>query len=278
MGADLTAGAPVTWRTVAASVAGTSHVAAGQPCADAWAIHDLPLAGGGSLLFAAVADGAGSAERAALGARLACDAAADVAGLWAVENAGLDAFTPDTARAWVESVGGLLGEVAALEGRERRDFAATLLVALVDGASAVFLQVGDGAIVYREAGGDFTPALWPQNGEYANTTWFVTDDEAADLVQLARVRGVDEVALLTDGLQSLALRFASREAHGPFFEPMFRRLRAPAPETGEAGAGAGATAVGLDAELKAFLASGPVNARTDDDKTLVLATRLRGGE
>ena len=125
----------------------------------------------------------------------------------------------------------------------------------------MFLQVGDGAIVYRSASSPFTPALWPQNGEYANTTWFVTDEEAADLVQLARVSGVDEVALLTDGLQSLALRFASREAHGPFFEPMFRSLRGPEP------AGDGAVA--------AFLGSERVNARTDDDKTLVLATRLR---
>ena len=273
MGADLTAVSPAAWRTVAASVAGTSHAAADQPCADAWALHELPLAGGGSLLFAAVADGAGSSERAPDGARVACDTVADVAALWAGGNASLEAFTPDTARAWVEHVRDQLGTLAALEGRERRDFAATLLVALVDGASAVFLQVGDGAIVYRAGDGAFTPALWPQNGEYANTTWFVTDEEAADLVQLARVPGVDEVALLTDGLQSLALRFASREAHGPFFEPMFRRLRAPAAETGEAGAAA--TPVGLDAELKAFLASGPVNARTDDDKTLVLATRLR---
>jgi hypothetical protein len=32
---------------------------------------------------------------------------------------------------------------------------------------------------------------------------------------------------------------------------------------------------GLLEELRAFLASAPVNQRTDDDKTLVLATRLR---
>jgi len=270
MGADLTAVASDAWRTVAASVAGTSHAAAGQPCADAWAVHELPLAGGGRLLFAAVADGAGSAERGSDGARVACDTAADVAALWAGENGGLDAFTPDAARAWVEHVRDQLGALAGLEGRERRDFAATLLVALVDAAGAVFLQLGDGAIVYRAGEGPFTPALWPQNGEYANTTWFVTDEEAADLVQLARVPGVDEVALLTDGLQSLALRFASREAHGPFFEPMFRRLRALDPPPGE-----GEPPPGLDRQLAAFLASAPVNARTDDDKTLVLATRLR---
>jgi hypothetical protein len=275
MGADLTAAAPNAWRTVAASVAGTSHAATGQPCADAWAVHELPLAGGGRLLFAAVADGAGSAECAPDGARVACATAADVAAVWAGENASLGAFTPDTARAWVEHVRDQLDALARLEGRERRDFAATFLVALVDATGAVFLQLGDGAIVYRAGDGAITPALWPQNGEYANTTWFVTDEEAADLVQLARVPGVDEVALLTDGLQSLALRFASREAHGPFFEPMFRRLRDAGPA---AGGEEDASAAPLDEQLRAFLGSDPVNARTDDDKTLVLATRLGGGE
>jgi hypothetical protein len=72
------------------------------------------------------------------------------------------------------------------------------------------------------------------------------------------------VALLTDGLQGLALRFSTREAHGPFFEPMFARLRRE--REGEP--------KGLGKELRAFLGSAPVNQRTDDDKTLVLATRL----
>ena len=104
--------------------------------------------------------------------------------------------------------------------------------------------------------------MWPQSGEYANCTWFVTDDDAAERVQSVAAEGVDEVALLTDGLQGLALRFDTREAHGPFFEPMFARLRAEG--EGE----------DLREELRAFLGSAPVNQRTDDDKTLVLATRL----
>ena len=72
------------------------------------------------------------------------------------------------------------------------------------------------------------------------------------------------MALLTDGLQGLALRFDTREAHGPFFEPMFARLRAEGEGEPES----------LREELRAFLGSAPVNQRTDDDKTLVLATRL----
>jgi hypothetical protein len=165
---------------------------------------------------------------------------------------------------WVEAVRRRIDGAACSEGRGSRDFSCTLLVALVDERSALFFQIGDGAIVYRGEDGSYAPALWPQSGEYANCTWFVTDEEAAARVQLAVAEEVHEVALLTDGLTGLALRFLSREAHGPFFEPMFARLRA------EPGSEA------LPEELRAFLESTAVNQRTDDDKTLVLATRLPG--
>ena len=104
------------------------------------------------------------------------------------------------------------------------------------------------------------PVFWPQVGEYANTTWFVT---SADFEQMLQVRGeaVDEVALFTDGLQMMALHFATRSVHRPFFEPLFAALRGAAqPED-------------LVVPLRAFLDSPAVNERTDDDKTLVLAVR-----
>jgi hypothetical protein len=72
---------------------------------------------------------------------------------------------------------------------------------------------------------------------------------------------VDELALFTDGLQMLALHFASRSAHRPFFEPLFTTLREAAnPEA-------------LGGPLREFLDSPAVNERTEDDKTLVLAIR-----
>jgi Protein phosphatase 2C len=257
------------WRIVGASVAGTSHAGSGQPCADACAVRVLPATGGGSLLVAVVADGAGTSERAPEGARLACEAILGQAELWA-DGArertprDLSTFGREDVLGWVDSARRSIAGAAESQGLESGDFSCTLLVALADEASAVFFQIGDGAIVFRGEGGEYVPALWPQSGEYANCTWFVTDEAVADRVQLAAARGVHEVALFTDGLQSLALRFVSREAHAPFFEPMFARLRREPEGTSE----------GLLDELRAFLGSSPVNQRTDDDKTLVLATRL----
>lgn len=266
MGVDL---APARgWRTLAASVVGTAHAGAGRPCADACAVRVLRRRHpGGPVLVAAAADGAGTSERAPEGARLACEAVLERARRWAAGEADFASFGREAFLPWLDTARERIAAAARAEARDTRDYSCTLLVALVAGGRAAFFQVGDGAIVYRDGGGAYVPALWPQTGEYANCTWFVTDADAADRLQAATEENVHEVALLTDGLQALALRFATREAHGPFFEPMFARLRRE--REGQSRR--------LREELRAFLGSAPVNRRTDDDKTLVLATRLRPG-
>jgi hypothetical protein len=261
------------WRTLAASVAGTAHAGSGRPCADACAVRSLRLTGTRTLLVAVAADGAGASARAPQGARLACEAVLAEAERWTRRLArggrrtarrGLATFGSEEAILWADAARKRIAAAARAEGLDPRLFACTLLAAVVDERRAVFFQVGDGAIVYRHADGGYRPALWPQSGEYANCTWFVTDEDLASRVQSTSVEDVHEIALLTDGLQGLALRFLGREAHGPFFEPMFAQLRRER-ETRR---------TRLRGELRAFLQSPAVNRRTDDDKTLVLATRL----
>jgi len=269
MGVDL--GRRPRWRTIGASVAGTAHATAGDPCADACATRIFAGRNGASLLVAVAADGAGRAEHAAEGARLACEAVLQASERWRRRGRGrrpasqsrVSEFGRADAVDWVEAARRRIARAAASRRLEPRHFSCTLLVALLDETAAAFFQIGDGAIVYRDREGKYRPALWPQTGEYANCTWFVTDDDAAERVQSAAAEGVHEVALFTDGLQALALRFASREAHAPFFEPLFAHLR-QAPSAART----------LVAKLRAFLDSPAVNQRTDDDKTLVLATRL----
>jgi hypothetical protein len=121
------------------------------------------------VLVAALADGAGSAQRADAGARFhlahrrgggrgAPDGAAD-----AKEAAALLRFAAEQARL----------AVAALAGHEARDvadFASTLLVAVLHAEGGAIGQIGDGAVVARNGGGIWQPILWPDHGEYVNTT------------------------------------------------------------------------------------------------------------
>ncbi len=139
--------------------------------------------------------------------------------------------------------------------------AATLLFAVVGQSGAAFGQIGDGAIVVRRAD-EYQHVFWPQSGEYVNTTNFVTDPRYESHLEFAwQDEPVDELALLSDGLQMLARDFAQQRAHGPFFAPMFQSLRRQ-------------TAEELAEPMRAFLESPRLAERTDDDKTLVLATRL----
>ena len=74
---------------------------------------------------------------------------------------------------------------------------------------------------------------------------------------------VTDVALMTDGLESLALHYASKSVHEPFFHGMFQPLLDAD----------GAKEINrLSTSLERFLSSERVGSRTDDDVSLILAT------
>jgi hypothetical protein len=77
------------------------------------------------------------------------------------------------------------------------------------------------------------------------------------------LRPVDQVALFSDGLLTLALNVDENQPYAPFFTPLFAFAKEATDE-------AQATQA-----LATFLDSERVNQRTHDDKTLVLVTRRR---
>ena len=90
--------------------------------------------------------------------------------------------------------------------KARRDFAATLIgcVAQIDGVAVI--HIGDGACVVRLRNEiDWRVASWPSQGEYASTTYFVTDDPEPRTSVSYLGGEVAEVALFSDGLERLAL-------------------------------------------------------------------------
>ncbi len=256
------------WRYACASVVGSSHARRGRPCQDASACRVVERgAGGEAVLVALVADGAGSALCAQEGAQLTCGfLLAAIDGALAAGTAVAD-LTRDVVAGWIAALRARLGEQAAAAGRELRAYASTLVGAVVGSQLAVFFQIGDGAIVVSapEEGYDgYGWIFWPGGGEYENTTFFVTDAEFLNHLEWTLIeRPFDEVALFSDGLQRLALHFQTRTAYAPFFRSKLAPIAAAADVPAEA----------LSAELARFLASPVVEARTDDDKTLILATR-----
>ena len=144
-----------------------------------------------------------------------------------------------------------------------RDFACTFLGLVSTEAETLAFQIGDGGMVVDVGAGLVVPIV-PMVGEYANQTRFVTDGDALDRFE-ARQFGdpVLRAAAFTDGVQTLALNMAAGTAHAPFFDAFFPVLERAQPDQ----------ELDLCKALGAFLDSEAVNARTDDDKTLVLAAR-----
>jgi hypothetical protein len=151
-------------------------------------------------------------------------------------------------------------------GAKVQDYACTLLAAVVADRSAAFVQIGDGAMVISSGTG-WRHVFWPQHGEFANTTNFVTSQRAVLEMEFMRLdEAVEEIAVFTDGIENLVLQKASKTAHAPFFDTMFPPVRK-------------SLVAGVDAELSRaldkYLSSPTINDRTDDDKTLILASRRR---
>ena len=257
------------WRSVAASVIGTSHEKTGGACQDANDCQIYASPAGEKILAAAVADGAGSAGCGGEGAAITCRALLGQMVEHLDSGKSVEQVTGDTVKFWITTIQNLLEAEARAVSRERRDFACTILGLLVGESCAACLQVGDGAIVLADSEEHvYGHVFWPDRGEYANTTHFVTEDDAIEHLQFASInRGVVEAALLTDGLQTMALNYQQRTAHEPFFKGLFAPLR-----TAEEGC-----SPELSESLAAFLASPRVNEKTDDDKTLVLASRIDSG-
>lgn len=251
----------MTWRVVAATAAGTSHVERGEACQDRyWA---GVLATPEPVVSLWVADGAGSAVSGAEGAALAVAAAHGTVEERVAE--GSIQLTGSFAAEILRRVRELIAFDAATFDAPLRDYATTLLGLVSVGQSTLVVQVGDGAVVV-DCGEGLELALHPPVFEYANATHFVTDDEAVDRLRCRVLNGrVLKAALLSDGLQALALDLASWTPYRPFFDPLFSVLLSVRVEQ----------EAELPNALGAFLNSPAVNDRTDDDKTLVLAVAVK---
>ena len=249
------------WKQLAKSVQGWGHKRLETVCQDA-CLTALCSAGTETILVLAAADGAGSAEHSDVGSEIACRVIHEVIAEHLKQQSALTEVTKEQALGWYQQVRQALDHEAEARAVPVRQLACTLLVAVIGEYAAVFCQIGDGAIIIRDAG-ELRPVFWPQSGEYANTTNFVTSPKFAEDLEFAWHDGrIDDVSVLTDGLQCVALNFATRQAHSPFFTPLFDALRQhPNPTE-------------LDGPMLAFLESKSLAERTDDDLTLILATRV----
>jgi Protein phosphatase 2C len=252
------------WKVIGQSVIGTSHISSAKDCEDAIRFKTATLPDGEQALICFVSDGAGSAKYAKEAAETAVGKALEASELLLAQNAEID--TGHLIQI-AETIYGALEALAVERQAPLNDFSCTFLGALILPRRACFLQIGDGAIVRADDTGFYSTLWWPHNGEYQNTTTFLIDDRGFGNLQTRIIEErIDEIAIFSDGLQMLALNNESESVHQPFFVNLFKALRL---------AGSGDHIAILNGKLLAYLSGGVINSRTDDDKTLLLATRIK---
>jgi Protein phosphatase 2C len=253
-----------SWRVAFACEIGTSHAASGTPCQDS-AAHVIIRTNEGPVLVAVVCDGAGSAAHSEVGSWLASTTFVELVEVHFENGGRLIDIGRETVVGWVTNTADRLSARAREDGNALKDYSCTLLAAIVGNEAAAFAQIGDGAIVVSHGEEDgWSWVFWPQHGEYTNQTVFVLSDNATEALEFNLApRRIDEVAVFSDGIERMVLHGATKAVNESFFDQMFAPVRA-------------SKSRGLDQklseQLKAYLGSGVVNARTNDDKTLLMAT------
>jgi hypothetical protein len=249
------------WRHFCTSVRGASHIENAVPCQDASALSVL-----GDTVILALSDGAGSASQAERGANL-------VVRFWLEHFRGLLEGQPDAAallaactqtdiELLLKRIHDAVGAEAEALEVEAGEFSATLLGAVVTPTQALVAQVGDGGWVAL-MNGVWGCLTWPTGGEFVGQTTFATSDAAASALQFVRLAKAPEALVgFTDGLERLLLDFQTRLPATGFFLPALRSFKQ--------------NPVQFPFQLKEYLASDEVCARTDDDKSLGIVLNPNG--
>jgi Protein phosphatase 2C len=256
----------VTWQALQVRLQGSSHVSTNVPCQDYCLCESFLLFGSGPPVFLALlADGAGSTSDGGVGAKIACDTLRLAIRDWIDDRKGLNLLiSRPLIEKWLAHSRKEISDHANALGKTLRDFACTFLGCVIIEERAVYFQIGDGAIVAFDKNTErYEPIFWPQNGEYANTTHFLSDSSYLDKVFIDSDRTAPgEIALFSDGLQQLLLTFSTKTAHQPFFHKTFSLLRYSRKSL-----------TCLQSDLEKTFQNLIVTKRTDDDISLIIAKK-----
>jgi hypothetical protein len=249
---------------IAHSEKGTSHIQRDMCCQDYGNYKVIK-----NIIIGAVSDGAGSARFSDKGAQVAVETALLRLEKWLLKlkqkQPKLNWQKPipeDKARkvfsATLKYVVNALAENVTNDC-SLNDFACTLLVFIATPDWIAAMQIGDGFIVTRSENSDYQLLFHPDKGEYANETTFVTAFNAKDEMRIKVLEGNQSfICASTDGLERLAISFQEWKPFSGFFKPFEEGIKI-------------ANILELEAkDIARWMISPEVNARTDDDKTMLL--------
>lgn len=213
------------WKLIQCAMEGRRHTAMHIPCQD-----KVKTVSADNLWVGALSDGAGSASHSHYGAQCVVDTICSLLStafdtLYAMQDAV-------QAKEYIlETLRLALSDAAQSLRVPIRELAATLLFVAIKDERILIGHIGDGVICY-EKNDVLKVASRPTNGEFANTTVFVTSDSAQTSMRLIKgaLSSISGFCLMSDGT-------AASLYHRPSNTPMpvlskllrFRSVMATAP-------------------------------------------------
>jgi len=149
-------------------------------------------------------------------------------------------------------------------GDDITEYAATIVAALVSQSGGFIIHVGDGVASSLAIEGEHdNPALDvltqsdPENGEYINQTFYLTEPNWIHHVRITALSNVECLVVCTDGAQTLF--YESNKPYDRALLPVFQALREN-PTDG-------------NAFLQSVMSNPEADARSSDDKTVAIIAR-----
>ena len=256
------------FRIGCSTLRGAQHQRDGTPNQDSALVRAVRSTDAGNVAVIAVSDGAGSARHSHHGSRAACAAAVDSLNRQLTRNPAaafrhhlLRSALQRAVRGARQSVLQTAKRMAAMHGSaDPREYACTMVLAVMSEGLAGMAHVGDGCVVAGD-GAEWRLLSVPDNGAFANETTFLTSPRSLPRTRVVGASDIDCLAVITDGLQDVALA-RGQTPHRRFWTPLhnaFNRSKASPPE------------VVLDSLLQKVSDAG----RAGDDCTIAVCLRRR---
>ena len=252
-----------TWLTAQASVIGASHIKTGVACQDS---AEIRISKSGEWVAIVVSDGAGTALRAEEGSQKVSKYFSDEL-LKLVDE--LEKRLPGQ---WINDF--VIDKVLQTRNNLRKyansdnikDFNCTLVACLQGPTGGFSIHIGDGYILggyLEESSKVKDPKIFisePENGEYANETFFITEGDWVKHLRITPMPKMDWVVCCTDGGGSLAMTNDHKIKNG-FLYPVISSIF----EINDL--------KNRNKSMAKFLLDPQADKVTGDDKTLVIAIK-----
>ena len=250
----------IDWKYALASVIGTSHLDSNTTKQDFCLVEKKNI-NGVNYLFSAVADGAGSAKFSDKSSSYICRLFIRKAEKWLNEN-DISTLNKEVVLSWFLHFQNVINRVVRIYHIESiKEFATTLLFALLSEKGNIFVQIGDGVIAKGDIN-DLNCVFEPQHGEYINTTYFATEKNISERFMFEfNSDKIKRLVMHTDGIEIISFNFALKKPHINFFNPIFAMLD----EFNKSGLDKSTSEF-----IYGFLDCERVKQKTDDDKTMVI--------